>query len=57
MGIKSLTKLIKENAGDSIQTKKLYQLSGKKVAIDISIFIYQYLITDILIYNYENKHF
>jgi len=43
MGIKSLTKLIKENAGDSIQTKKLYQLSGKKVAIDISIFIYQYL--------------
>ena len=43
MGIKSLTKLIKENAKDSIETKKLYQLSGKKVAIDISIFIYQYL--------------
>ncbi len=43
MGIKSLTKLIKENSNDSIQTKKLYQLSGKKVAIDVSIFIYQYL--------------
>jgi len=43
MGIKSLTKLIKENAKDSIETKKLYQLSGKKIAIDVSIFIYQYL--------------
>ena len=43
MGIKSLTKLIKQNAEKSIETKKLYQLSGKKVAIDASIFIYQYL--------------
>ena len=35
MGIKSLTKLIRENAKNSIQTKKLYQLSGKKIAIDV----------------------
>lgn len=44
MGIKSLTKLIRQNANaESIQTEKLYKLSGKKVAIDTSILIYQYL--------------
>lgn len=43
MGIKSLTKLIRQNTENSIETKKLYQLSGKKVAIDTSILIYQYL--------------
>ena len=44
MGIKSLTKLIKQNASpESIKTEKLYKLSGKRVAIDTSILIYQYL--------------
>ena len=44
MGIKSLTKLIKVNSPDSIETSQLHKLSGKKVAIDASLFIYQCLI-------------
>jgi len=44
MGIKSLTKLIKVNSPDSIETSQLYKLSGKRVAIDASLFIYQCLI-------------
>ena len=44
MGIKSLTKLIKTNSPDSIETSQLHKLSGKKVAIDASLFIYQCLI-------------
>ena len=43
MGIKSLTKLIKVNSPDSIETSQLHKLSGKKVAIDASLFIYQCL--------------
>ena len=43
MGIKSLTKLIKTNSPDSIETSQLYKLSGKRVAIDASLYIYQCL--------------
>ena len=43
MGIKSLTKLIKVNSPDSIETSQLHKLSGRKVAIDASLFIYQCL--------------
>ena len=43
MGIKSLTKLIKSHSPDSIETSQLYKLSGKKVAIDASLVIYQCL--------------
>lgn len=43
MGIKSLTKLIKANSPDSIETSQLYKLSGKRVAIDASLYIYQCL--------------
>jgi len=42
MGIKGLTPLIKQHS-ESIQTTKLYQLSGKRVAVDASLFIYQSL--------------
>jgi flap endonuclease-1 len=45
MGIKSLTYLIKQQCEqDCIETKKLYELSGKRVAIDASLYIYQSLI-------------
>ena len=43
MGIKYLTRLLKENAPSSITHEQLYHLSGKMVAIDTSLFMYQYL--------------
>ena len=44
MGIKGLTQLIKTNSPDAIQTINLYNLSGKTVAIDASLFMYKMLI-------------
>lgn len=44
MGIKGLTQLIKEYSPDAIETTNLHQLSGKRVAIDASLFIYKMLI-------------
>ena len=43
MGIRSLTSIIKQKSPDSIQTTALYTLSGKRVAIDTSIFLYKSL--------------
>ena len=43
MGIKSLTKLIKQKAPDSIVTSQYHKLSGKRIAIDASLYIYQCL--------------
>ena len=43
MGIKSLTKLIKTNSPDSIETSQYHKLSGKRIAIDASLYIYQCL--------------
>lgn len=45
MGIKGLTALIKTSAPSAIQTQNLHHLTGKKVAIDASIFMYKMLIT------------
>ena len=44
MGIKGLTQLIKQYSPNSIQTTNLYKLSGKRVAIDASLFMYKMLI-------------
>lgn len=45
MGIKSLTYLIKTKCSeDCIETTNLKELSGKKIAIDASLFIYQALL-------------
>ena len=44
MGIKGLTQLIKINSPDAIQTTNLHKLTGKKVAIDASLFMYKMLI-------------
>ena len=44
MGIKSLTKTIQKYSPDSIINENLYKLSGKKVAVDASLIIYQQLL-------------
>ena len=44
MGIKSLTQTIKKYSPDSIIHDNLYKLSGKKVAVDASLIIYQQLL-------------
>ena len=44
MGIKSLTNTIKKEAPESIIHENLYKLSGKKVAVDASLIIYQNLL-------------
>ena len=44
MGIKGLTQLIKQNSPNAIETMNLHKLSGKKVAIDASLFMYKMLI-------------
>jgi flap endonuclease-1 len=44
MGIKGLTKTITKYSPDSITNENLYKLSGKKVAIDASLILYQQLL-------------
>ena len=44
MGIKSLTQIIKKESPESIKHDNLYKLSGKKVAVDASLIIYQQLL-------------
>ena len=51
MGIKHLNRFFKENAGESIKFISLADLSGKKIAVDISIYMYKYASDDILIEN------
>ena len=46
MGIKSLTQTIRKYAPDSISNDNLYKLSGKKVAVDASLIIYQQLLSN-----------
>ncbi|KAK6590481.1 flap endonuclease 1 [Cryptosporidium xiaoi] len=43
MGIKGLNKLIADNAPKSIQFKAINSLVGKKIAVDASMWIYQFL--------------
>ena len=50
MGIKSLTQSIQKYSPESIQTENLYKLSGKKVAVDASLIIYQQLLNKTKIY-------
>ena len=44
MGIKGLTKTISKYSPDAIECENLYKLSGKKVAVDASLIIYQQLL-------------
>ena len=42
MGIKHLNKFLRTECGDSIKTISIAELSGKKIAVDISIYMYKY---------------
>tara|TARA_Y100001935_G_scaffold228052_1_gene206735 strand:- start:897 stop:1904 length:1008 start_codon:yes stop_codon:yes gene_type:complete len=44
MGIKGLTKTITKYSPDSITNENLYKLSGKRVAVDASLILYQQLL-------------
>ena len=51
MGIKHLNQFLKENAGKSIKFISITDLSGKKIAVDISIYMYKYASEETLIEN------
>ena len=57
MGIKSLTQTIKKHSPEAICNDNLYKLSGKKVAVDASLVIYQQLLSNRggFFYNKEGK--
>jgi len=57
MGIKSLTQTVKKFSPDSITHENLYKLSGKKVAVDASLIIYQQLLSNskTFFYNKQGK--
>lgn len=51
MGIKNLNKYLRMNCKDSIICINLNELSGKKIVVDISIYLYKYEAEDSLIEN------
>jgi 5'-3' exonuclease len=51
MGIKHLNRFLKENSSTSIKFVNIAELSGKKIAVDISIYMYRYASDDNLIEN------
>jgi 5'-3' exonuclease len=51
MGIRYLNRFLKDNASPSIRMCRLSELSGKKIAIDISIYMYRFASDDTLIEN------
>jgi len=51
MGIRYLNRFLKENASESIKLCRLSELYGKKIAIDISIYIYRFASDNTLIEN------
>lgn len=51
MGIRYLNKFLKENAKKSIKIAHLSEFSGKKIAIDISIYMYKFVADGTLIEN------
>jgi flap endonuclease-1 len=51
MGIKHLNRFFKENAGESMKFISIADLSGKRIAVDISIYMYKYASDDVLIEN------
>jgi flap endonuclease-1 len=51
MGIRYLNRFLKDNASPSIKLCRLAELSGKKIAVDISIYMYRFASEDNLIEN------
>lgn len=51
MGIRHLNRFLKDNASPSIKLCNLSELSGKKIAVDISIYMYRFASNNTLIEN------
>jgi len=51
MGIKNLNSFLRDNCPESIKCTSLADLSGKKIAVDISIYVYKYAGDDSLVEN------
>ena len=51
MGIKNINSFLRDNCPESIKCTSLADLSGKKIAVDISIYLYKYTGDDSLIEN------
>ena len=51
MGIKYLNNFLRTECGESIKAITIAELSGKKIAVDISIYMYKYESSDALIEN------
>jgi len=51
MGIRHLNKFLRDQCGRSIKVTNISELSGKKIAVDISIYIYKYATEGNLIEN------
>lgn len=51
MGIRNLNRFLKDTCKKSIKQISLSELSGKKVAVDISIYLYKYATDNLLIEN------
>jgi flap endonuclease-1 len=51
MGIKDLNRFLKDKCSESIRCVSMSDLSGKKIAVDISIYLYKYIGDDTLIEN------
>jgi 5'-3' exonuclease len=51
MGIRHLNRFLKDNASSSIKLCNLTELSGKKIAVDISIYMYRFASDNTLIEN------
>jgi flap endonuclease-1 len=51
MGIKFLNKILRDNCDQSIWQLNISELRGKKIAVDVSIYLYKYESTDTLLEN------
>jgi 5'-3' exonuclease len=51
MGIRNLNRFLNDNAANSIKLCKLVELSGKTIAVDISIYLYKFALDNTLIEN------
>jgi len=51
MGIRRLNRYLKDNCKDSIRCIKVADLSGKKIAVDVSIYLYKYETENALLEN------
>ena len=51
MGIRHLNRFLKDNASPSIKLCNLSELSGKKIAVDISIYMYRFASNNTLVEN------